>query len=85
MTSRIMSIPETIPTGDFDEPYDITASCESDELLVDVTLSAPADVWIYGWIIEIKPISAYESLVSMARDSSRSVPITVHLRCISAA
>lgn len=85
MTSRIVSIPETIPTGAFSQAYDIVASCESDELLVDVTLTGPADVWIYGWVIEIKPINAYESLVSMARDTSRSVPITVHLRCLSAA
>ena len=79
---RTLFTDEVIPPGGFTEPYDVGISCDSDEFLLDVTLSAGADIWVYGWIIEIVPTSAYETTVSMGRDDNSSTPFRIYWKCL---
>lgn len=71
--------------GPWDEAQAFEVSCQAGEVLLDVTVSGESHIYIYGWVIGIKQLSATTSVVEMAMDPSEPVSFTLYTKCLTPA
>lgn len=81
---RIVETQHLQGVGSWNEVDAFAAECQQGEVLLDVTVNADVEMYVYGWLAGMVPVSATKTNVMMARNNA-PYPFTIYATCLNSA